>query len=105
MGTAARANGVTVPSRPGFGHGSDVQDHGAARRKRNSIMSAGSAPAVVPEIDHRVGEGLEGVVQLTEAIKAKQQPPELVFPSKHSFNLNPAVDGWQNRRIRAFAMG
>ena len=75
-----------MPSRPGLGHGSDVQDHGAARRKRNSTTTAGSAPAVVPEIDHRIGEGLECVVQLTEAIKAKQQPPKLVFPSKHSFN-------------------
>ena len=37
----------------------------------------------MPEIDHRVGEGLECVVQLTEAIKAKQQPPVLVSPSKH----------------------
>ena len=86
MGTAARTKGVTVPSRPGLGHGSDVQNHGAARRKRNSTTTAGSAPAVVPEIDHRIGEGLECGVQLTEAIKAKQQPPVLVFPSKHSFN-------------------
>ena len=37
----------------------------------------------MPEIDHRIGKGLEGVVQLTEAIEAKQEPPELVFPSKH----------------------
>ena len=40
----------------------------------------------MPEIDHRVGEGFEGVVQSAEAIKAKQQPPKLVLPSKHSFN-------------------
>ena len=79
MGTAERTNGVTVPSQPGFGHGPDVQDHGAARRKRNSTTTAGLGPAVVPEIDHRIGEGLECVVQLTEAIKAKQQPPELVL--------------------------
>src|SRR3954468_1969026 len=37
----------------------------------------------MPEIDHRIGKGLEGVVQLTEAIKPKQETPELVFPSKH----------------------
>src|SRR4051812_3142156 len=37
----------------------------------------------MPEVDHRIGKDLEGVVQLTEAIKAKQEPPELVFPSKH----------------------
>jgi hypothetical protein len=38
------------------------------------------------EIDHRIGQGLEGIVQLTEAIEAKQQSAELVFPSEHSFN-------------------
>src|SRR3954447_25173015 len=37
----------------------------------------------MPEVDHRIGKGLECVVQLTEAIKTKQEPPELVFPSKH----------------------
>src|SRR5947209_19918294 len=36
--------------------------------------------AVGPEIDHRIGEGLEGVVQLTETVKAKQEPPKLLFP-------------------------
>lgn len=36
----------------------------------------------MPEIDHRVGEGLECVMQLTETIKAKEQPPELIFPGK-----------------------
>jgi hypothetical protein len=33
--------------------------------------------AVVPEIDDRIGEGFECVVQLTEALEAKQQPAEL----------------------------
>src|SRR3954449_11239728 len=37
----------------------------------------------MPEIDHRIGKGLECVAYLTEAIEAKQQSPELVFPSKH----------------------
>src|SRR5882757_401547 len=32
--------------------------------------------------DHRVGEGFECVVQLTETIKAKQQATELVFPGE-----------------------
>ena len=31
----------------------------------------------MPEIDHRIGKGLECVMQLTETIKAKQEPPEL----------------------------
>ena len=85
-GDGSADKGGDRASRPGPGHGSDVQDHDAARRKRSSTTTAGSAPAVVPEIDHRIGEGLECVVQLTEAIKAKQQPPILVFPSEHSFN-------------------
>jgi hypothetical protein len=36
----------------------------------------------MPQVDHRVGKGFEGVVQLTDALKAKQQAPELVFPGK-----------------------
>ena len=39
--------------------------------------------AEVPEVDHRIGEGLERVVQLTDAIKANEQALEFVFPSKH----------------------
>jgi hypothetical protein len=53
-------------------------------------MAGRSALAVVPEIDHRIGQGLECVVELTEAIKTKQQSPELVFPSKHAFNRREA---------------
>src|SRR3954447_16304941 len=37
----------------------------------------------MPEVDHRIGKGLECVMQLTETIKAKQEPPELVFPGKY----------------------
>jgi len=37
----------------------------------------------MPEIDHRIGEDLECAVQLTEALKTKQEPPELIFPGKH----------------------
>jgi hypothetical protein len=55
-----------------FEYRADKQDHGGARRNRNSITADRSALAVVPEIDHRIGKGLEGVVQLAEAIKAKQ---------------------------------
>jgi len=36
-----------------------------------------SVRAVVPEIDHRIGEGFECVVQLTEVLEAKQQPAKL----------------------------
>src|SRR3954451_18132239 len=52
-----------------------------------------SALAVVPEIDHRIGKHLEGVVDLTEAVEAKQQAPELVFPGGHPFDrLEPLLE-------------
>lgn len=71
----------------------DMRPHGVARRKRNSASIAASAPTVVSEIDHCVGEGLECVVQLTEAIETKQQTPELVFPSEYTFNrLKPLFE-------------
>ena len=56
-----------------------------ARRGQNwdAITADRSASAVMPEIDHRIGKGLECIVQPTETIKAKQEPPELVFPSEH----------------------
>ena len=54
-----------------FRHQAYKQNCGAARRNRNSVAADRSAQAVVPEIDHRIGQGLEGVVDLTEAIKAK----------------------------------
>jgi hypothetical protein len=57
---------------------------------RNSITAGKSALAVVAEIDHRIGQGLECVVRLTEAIKTKQQSPELVFPGEHAFNRSEA---------------
>ena len=36
----------------------------------------------MPQVDHRVGQGFEGVVQFAEAIEAQQQAAELVFPAK-----------------------
>ena len=45
-----------------------------------------STLAEVPQIDHRISQGLECVVQLTEAIESKQQAPELVFPAKHTLD-------------------
>ena len=65
-----------------FGRRAYKQKHGAAPPKLNPITADRSALAVVPEIDHCIGKRLERIVQLTEAIKAKQEPPELVFPSK-----------------------
>jgi hypothetical protein len=62
MRIGRRVSGVIVPYRHGFGRDSDVQDHDATRRERNAVTTAGSASAVMPEIDHRIGECLECVV-------------------------------------------
>ena len=43
--------------------------------------------AEVPEVDHRIGQDLECVVQLADAIEAKQQAPEFVLP------IEGALDG------------
>jgi hypothetical protein len=55
------------------------------RLRRNEIPSVapsgrGSDLAVVPEIDHRVGEGLECVVQPANAFESQLWPAELVLP-------------------------
>ena len=60
----------------------------------------------MPEIDHRIGKDLERVVQLTEAIEAQQQPPELVFPGEHSFNgLKPFLEYRRIKQRLAAALG
>jgi len=45
-----------------------------------------STLAEVPQIDHRISQGLECVVQLTEAIESKQQAAELIFPAEHTLD-------------------
>ena len=70
-----RPGAVICPIRALFGNDAGERDRGARRRKEILPVAGGglgSDPAVVPEIDHRIGKGLEGVVQLAEAIKAKQ---------------------------------
>jgi hypothetical protein len=42
--------------------------------KKTRASPVRSAPAVVPQIDHRISKGLECVVQLTETVKALQAP-------------------------------
>jgi hypothetical protein len=38
------------------------------------------------QVDHRIRQCLERVMQLAEAIEPEQQAPELVFPTKHPLN-------------------
>ena len=47
---------------------------------------AGSAAAEVPQVDHRVGQGLEGVVHCADALEPNQHASKLVLPSEHPFN-------------------
>ena len=42
--------------------------------------------AEVPQIDHRVGDGFERVVQFADALETKQQSLELVFPAEDPLN-------------------
>ena len=58
----------------------------------------------MPEIDHRVGKGLECVVQPAETIKAKQEPPELVFPSKHSLDRKKSFLKYRRVKQRLAAL-
>ena len=39
--------------------------------------------AEVPQVDHRIGQRFEGVVQPAEAIEPKQQTPKFIFPAEH----------------------
>ncbi len=48
------------------------------------------------EIDHGVGESLEGIVQSADAFETKQQPAELVFPGKDAFNGPEALPSLQS---------
>jgi hypothetical protein len=59
----------------GFGHEADKRDRGVARRTEIPPVADSSRRsdlAVVPEIDHRVGEGLECVVQPADTLEAQQ---------------------------------
>ncbi|HEY2609074.1 hypothetical protein P0D88_03525 [Paraburkholderia sp. RL18-103-BIB-C] len=57
----------------------------AGRETRTSTTQ--SAAAVVPQIDHRIGQRLEGVVQMAEALEAQQQVTEPVFPAEKSRSM------------------
>jgi len=54
----------------------------------------------VPKVDHRIGQGLEGVVQLAEAFEPKQQEAIFIFPAKYplycieSLFENGRVEEW-----------
>jgi hypothetical protein len=85
---------MIYPIRALFGHDAGERDRGALRR--NEILpvagrGGGSGLAIVPEIDHRVCEGLERAVQPADTLKAQQQPAELVFPGKDPLDRSEAL--------------
>ena len=54
----------------------------------------------MPKVDHCIGQGFEGVVQLAEAFEPKQQAAKFIFPAKHplygikSLFENGRVEEW-----------
>lgn len=75
----------TIPS--GF-RGADERERGAMRcaGDETRALSARSAAAVVAQVDHGVGQRLERIVKLTDAIEAKQPAPKPVFPAEHALD-------------------
>ena len=57
---------------------------GALPRNENQIYRLRLGRAVMPEVDHGISERFERIMHLTEALEAKQQAAELVFPRKDS---------------------
>jgi hypothetical protein len=46
----------------------------------------------MPEIDHRVRQSFQSVVQFAHPLEAHQQTPKLIFPSEDSFDrLKPLL--------------
>ena len=54
--------------------------------------------AVVPKIDHGVGERLERVVHVADVFEAQQQTAELALPGKHALDGPEAL--LEDRRIK-----
>src|ERR1035437_4258142 len=45
-----------------------------------------SAVAEMAQVDHRVGQGLEGIVDVADELVANQHTTKLILPSKHAFD-------------------
>ena len=59
--------------------------------------------AKVPQVDHRVCENFEGIMQRTYAFKPKQQTTELILPTKHALDrIEPLFEnGGVEKRLAA----
>ena len=101
-----RHGALICPIRAAFEPGTGKRDRGAPRRNEiPPVADSGrrSDLAVVPEIDHRIGERLERVMQPADALKAQLQSAELVLPGKHPLDSPEALfeDGRLEDRFAA----
>ncbi len=66
-------------------------------------MSVDLPAAEMPQVDHRIGQGLERVMQRTEALETQQQAPEFIFPGKHALDGAKTLfeDGGIEQRLAA----
>jgi hypothetical protein len=57
-----------------------------ASRPQRMRIARTSTLTEMPEIDHRVRQSFQGVVQFANPLEAHQQTPKLIFPSEDSFD-------------------
>jgi hypothetical protein len=78
----------------------------ARRRAVGTRLPQRPMSAEVAEIDHCIGEGLERVVQLTEAFEPEQQVAKFVLPAKHTLNgVEPFLEDRQVEKWLAATLG
>ena len=74
--------------------------------RRTTGVPQRAMSAEVAEIDHCIGEGLECVVQLTEAFEPEQQVAEFVLPAKHTLNgVEPFLEDRRVEKWLAATLG
>jgi hypothetical protein len=62
--------------------------------------------AKVPQVDHRIGQGFECVMQLAESFKSQQQSAELVFPPEHPLDgMEPLFENGEVEKRLAASLG
>ena len=49
-------------------------------------MTRPLALAEMPQINHRICQAFQGVVQLTDPLEAQQQAPKFIFPGEHALD-------------------
>ncbi len=54
---------------------------------RNQTQGARLTLAEVPQVDHRISQRLQRIMQLAEALETKQQAAELILPAKKTRSM------------------